>query len=245
MSAIYGIIGYPLTHSFSPAYFTKKFAEQHIDANYRSFPLHTIDEFPSLLQLHPGIRGLNVTIPYKESIIPYLDSLDNIANAVGAVNCIDIDNGTTKGFNTDVTGFEKSLVPLLKKHHQHALILGTGGASKAVAYVLNNLHIHHKKVSRQDDTALRYEAITPELLEQYTLIINTTPLGMYPYVDDYPLLPYKAISERHLLYDLIYNPAETKFLSLGKERGASVKNGFEMLEIQAEESWRIWNSANE
>lgn len=242
MSSVYGIIGYPLSHSFSPAYFNKKFAGQHIDAHYNTFPLLNINEFPALLVTNKNLAGLNVTIPYKSAVIPYLDRVDSIANAIGAVNCIAITNGTTTGYNTDVIGFEQSLLPLLKPHHKHALVLGTGGASRAVIFVLDKLGISYSYASRQASNSIRYEDLTPAIITQHTLIINTTPLGMYPHVDDYPLLPYNAIGEKHLLYDLIYNPAETKFLSLGKAQSATIKNGLEMLEIQAEESWKIWNA---
>jgi shikimate dehydrogenase len=241
MQKVFGIIGYPLSHSFSPAYFKKKFEAEHIDAVYNAFPLGNIEGFTVLIKNHNELNGLNVTIPYKESVIKYLDETDAIAKAIGAVNCITIKKGRIKGYNTDVIGFEKSLLPLLQPHHQHAFILGTGGASKAVAYVLNKLGISFQKVSREMTGALHYDDITPELIQHHTLIINTTPLGMYPNADAFPKLPYEAIGKQHLLYDLIYNPEETKFLSLSRAQGATIKNGFEMLEIQAEESWRIWN----
>jgi shikimate dehydrogenase len=238
----YGIIGYPLTHSFSPAYFHKKFAEGKINASYKAFPLHDIIEFPSLLKQHADLCGLNVTIPYKESVILYLDELDEIAEQVEAVNCIGIIGGRAKGYNTDVIGFEKSLLPLLKPYHKHALILGTGGSSKAVAYVLKKLNISFQKISRHSNGFLTYSELTDKILQEHTLIINTTPLGMFPRTADYPPIPYAALTPLHLLYDLIYNPEETRFLELGKKSGATIKNGFEMLEIQAEESWKIWNN---
>jgi shikimate dehydrogenase len=244
MQKVFGIIGYPLSHSFSPAYFKKKFEAGHIDAAYNAFPLGNIEELPALLEKNNKLHGLNVTIPYKESVIKYLDETDVMAGTIGAVNCIAIKSGRTKGYNTDVIGFEKSLAPLLQSHHRHAFILGTGGASKAVAFVLNKLGISFQKVSRELTGALHYDDITPELIKHHTLIINTTPLGMYPNTDTFPKLPYEAIGRQHLLYDLIYNPEETKFLSLGEKQGAVIKNGFEMLEIQAEESWRIWNETS-
>jgi shikimate dehydrogenase len=237
----YGIIGYPLTHSFSPGYFNEKFAREGIDARYESFPLKDISEFPLLLKQHPTLRGLNVTIPYKETILPYLDEIDEAAGAVGAVNCIAIDKGKTKGYNTDITGFEQSLKPLLKPHHQQAFVLGTGGSSKAVAYVLDKLGIEYMKISRvrKPDT-LSYDSLMDEMFATHTLIVNTTPLGMYPDITSYPLIPYDVLGPDHLLYDLVYNPPETKFLALGKEHGAATKNGLEMLHLQAEASWEIW-----
>jgi len=244
MSAEYGIIGYPLSHSFSPAYFNKKFEEEGIDASYGTFSLHNIDVLPALLQEHKELLGLSVTIPYKETVIPFLDALDPVAEKIGAINCIRLQGGKTKGYNTDVIGFEKSLAPLLKPNQKHALILGTGGASKAVAYVLNKLGISFQKVSRTSMGCLHYDDVTADLLQRHQIIINTTPLGMFPQTETYPLLPYEFIGEQHLLYDLVYNPVETKFLSFGKDRGAIIKNGIEMLELQAEESWRIWNPSN-
>lgn len=241
MPALYGIIGYPLAHSFSPAYFKKKFAEHHTDAIYEAFSLADINEFPALLSTHPDIAGLNVTIPHKEAVIEYLDELDSIAAEIGAVNCIVFKNGKRKGYNTDIIGFERSLIPLLQPQHTQALILGTGGSSKAVAYVLKQLGIGYRFVSRtKQGDCLTYEELAPEVIEQHKLIINTTSQGMYPNVDSAPALPYEAITPQHLLYDLIYNPEETVFLSKGVEQGAAVKNGFEMLQLQAEASWDIW-----
>ncbi len=239
----YGIIGFPLTHSFSPAYFNSKFANESIDAFYSSFSLGSIEEFPALLTTHPDINGLSVTIPYKESVIPYLDELDAAAESIGAVNCIAVTKGLKKGYNTDIIGFEQSLNPLLQPHHNKALILGTGGSSKAVAWVLKNLGIPFIKVSRSKHKGqLTYDELTPEIVAQYKLIINTTPLGQYPNTDAAAAIPYEGISAQHLLFDLVYNPAETKFLQLGNARGAVVKNGYEMLVLQAEAAWNIWNS---
>lgn len=241
MPALYGIIGYPLAHSFSPAYFKKKFVEHHIDAVYEAFTLEHIDEFPTLLLKYPDISGLNVTIPHKEAVIEYLDELDSVAAEIGAVNCIVFKNGKKKGYNTDIIGFERSLIPLLQPQHTHALILGTGGSSKAVAYVLKQLGIMYQFVSRtKQGDCLTYEELTTGVIEQNKLIINTTSQGMYPNVDSAPALPYEAITSQHLLYDLIYNPEETVFLLKGIERGAATKNGFEMLQLQAEASWDIW-----
>jgi shikimate dehydrogenase len=244
MPALYGLIGFPLAHSFSPAYFKKKFAEQGIDAVYEPFPLSSIEEFTALLASYPSLEGLNVTIPYKEAIIPYLDELDSVAAEIGAVNCIVLRNGRKKGYNTDVTGFEKSLNPLLQPQHTQALILGTGGSSKAVAYVLEQLGIKYQSVSRnKQDSHVTYEELTPEIISQHKLIINTTPLGMYPNIDGAAEIPYEAIGPQHLLFDLIYNPEETKFLLQGKEQGAVIKNGFEMLQLQAEAAWDVWTQS--
>ncbi len=243
MPAQYGLIGYPLQHSFSPAYFKMKFAANNIDATYELFPIEAISEFVELLYSSPELSGLNVTTPYKESVIRYLDQMDPVAVAIDAVNCIFIRNGKTKGYNTDAMGFEKSLNPLLKSQHTNALILGTGGSSKAVAYALTQLGIRFHKVSRvKTEGVLNYEELTPEVIAHHKLIINTTPVGMYPHIDEMPPLPFDHITEQHLLFDLIYNPEETKFLAMGREKGAVVKNGFEMLQLQAEASWEIWRS---
>jgi shikimate dehydrogenase len=242
MPALYGLIGYPLSHSFSPAYFKKKFTTQDIDAVYELFPMEHIHEFPSLFEKHPDIRGLNVTIPHKVSVMPHLDEIDRMATEIGAVNCIVIRDGIRKGYNTDATGFEQSLNPLLQSQHTQALILGTGGASMAVAYALRQLGISFQKVSRNDqEGVLTYEQLTTDIISQYKLIINTTQLGMYPHIAEAPLIPYEGIDHAHLLYDLVYNPEESLFLSSGKEQGAVIKNGFEMLQLQAEAGWKIWN----
>jgi shikimate dehydrogenase len=241
MPTQYGIIGYPLSHTFSPAYFNSKFAEAGINAVYNTYPLLQINDIKELLDAVPLLRGLNVTMPYKQSIISYLDSVDSVVGDMGAVNCIDFRNGVTKGYNTDVIGFRDSLTPLLQSHHKQALILGTGGASRAVGYVLGNLGINYKKVSRTiAPNVITYAELTPEIMKEYTLIINTTPMGMAPDIATYPPLPYKGITPHHLLYDLVYNPVETRFLTLGKQRGAIVKNGLEMLPLQAEAAWQIW-----
>ena len=245
MPALYGIIGYPLSHSFSPAYFRKKFAEQATDAVYEAFPLADITDFPALVQSSPNLCGLNVTIPYKEAIIPYLDDIDYVAARIGAVNTILFRNGRKKGYNTDIIGFEQSLIPLLQPAHMHALILGTGGSSKAVAHVLRELGIALQFVSRTPhDGCIVYGDLTPEIIALHKLIINTTSLGMYPNIDAAPAIPYDAITPQHLLYDLTYNPEETRFLILGKTAGAAIKNGFEMLQLQAEAAWDIWTSGS-
>lgn len=242
MVARYGIIGNPLAHSFSPAYFAEKFRKLGIEASYERFELNAITEFPNLLKTHPQLRGLNVTIPYKQSIIPYLDSLSEAAQQIGAVNCIGIESNRLKGYNTDVIGFEQSLTPLLRPCHTKALVLGTGGSSMAVIYVLKRLGIEYLSVSRQPKINERgYADLTRDVLQDYLLIVNTTPLGMSPENDTCPDIPYEALGSKHLLYDLVYNPQETKFLALGKAQGAATKNGLEMLHLQAEASWEIWN----
>lgn len=238
----YGLIGYPLSHSFSPSYFKNKFEkEQILNCQYDLFPLEQVDLFCGILE-KKNIAGINVTIPYKEQVIPFLDDLDETASEIGAVNTIQIHQGRTKGFNTDVFGFEQSLLPLLKAHHQKALILGTGGASKAVAYVLKKLAIDYLFVSRKATAQqLTYDAIDKSIVSEYKLIINTTPLGMAPKIETAPNLPYQLLGKDHLLYDLIYNPSTTLFMQKGQDQGAMTKNGLEMLQLQAEESWRIWN----
>ena len=245
MQVQYGIIGNPLAHTFSPSYFARKFENENINARFETYPLEKIEDFPKLLHANPGLKGLSVTIPYKEQIFGYLDEIDTTAQEVGAVNCVRVRRGYTKGYNTDITGFEKSLVPLLQPQHKRALILGTGGASKAVAWVLANLGISYLKVSRSkrssDIGTIGYEDLTKDMLESHCLIVNATPVGMYPNIDAMPALGYTSISNQHILYDLIYNPELTQFLAQGKAKGATVRNGLEMLEIQAEASWEIWN----
>jgi shikimate dehydrogenase len=240
---LYGLIGYPLSHSFSKKYFTEKFKREGIaDANYELFPIEQIELLPGVLTANPQLRGLNVTIPYKEQVLPYLTSLSPAVQEIGACNCIRIAGEELTGFNTDVIGFEQSLLPLLKTHHTKALVLGTGGAAKAVLWVLKKNNIQAQTVSRAGTAgALRYEDLDASVIEAHTLIINTTPLGMQPNVNSLPSLPYDAISNRHLCYDLVYNPEKTAFLSAAEQQGAAVKNGLEMLVLQAEAAWRIWN----
>lgn len=242
----FGLIGFPLGHSFSQKYFTDKFLREGIPGcTYQNYPLKNISEFTPLIKNNPALEGLNVTIPYKEAVIPFLDRLSEASGQIGAVNCIKINKGKTTGFNTDATGFERSLAPLLQSFHKKALVIGTGGAAKAVAYVLGRLQIPYIYVSRdprQKENTLGYEALNKKTLEEYQLIVHTTPLGMHPKEDGLPSLPYEYLTPRHLLYDLVYNPAETLFLKKGKEKGAVVKNGEEMLALQAEASWEIWNS---
>ena len=244
---LYGLIGYPLSHSFSASYFTEKFEKERvIDAKFQLFPLNNIQEIKQLLINEPYLKGLSVTIPYKEKIIPYLDELDKVAQKVGAVNSIKISNKENKiylkGYNTDIVGFEKTLAPLLENHHEQALILGSGGSSKAVIYVLEKLNIPYKIVSRKNNQSfLSYQQLNREIIENHQLIINTTPLGMYPDVNKCHALPYQFLNSAHLLIDLIYNPKETLFLQKGKLQKCKIKNGLEMLIFQAEESWKIWN----
>ncbi len=244
----FGLIGYPLSHSFSKKYFADKFEKEQIKwATYDNFPLASVEELPDLIQKTHHLRGLNVTIPYKEQVIPYLDFLSHDAREIGAVNTIVISAAGLSGYNSDIYGFDKSLDQLLdQKFDGGALILGTGGASKAVAYVLNQREIPFKSVSRHPaKDRITYQDIDKETLEYYRLIINTTPLGMHPNLEDCPDIPYRLLGTEHYLYDLIYNPAETKFLTLGKEQGAKIKNGLEMLILQAERSWEIWNMTDE
>jgi len=240
---MYGIIGYPLLTTFSPDYFREKFRALQLDDTYEKFPLEKIGDLVPLLERYPGLKGLNVTLPYKQTVIPFLHELDDTARKIGAVNTIHIGSDRRlTGYNTDVTGFRNSLMPLLQPHHNQALILGTGGASKAVAYALQQLRLPFRLVSRADGPgSLSYSELSPGLIGEYTLIINTTPLGMRPYEGMAPELPYEALGSRHLLYDLVYTPPETPFLREGKMRGAAIKNGYDMLTGQAEASWEIWS----
>jgi shikimate dehydrogenase len=240
----YGLIGYPLSHSFSQKYFTEKFEREGIkDCAYSNFSLSSIDELPAVLA-DTQLCGLNVTIPYKQQIIPFLAELSPVVESIGACNCVRILKGQLIGHNTDVVGFERSLAGKLKPYHRQALVLGTGGASKAVEYVLRKLGIGYRLVSRRprpDTGDLGYDGVDGGIIAEALLIINTTPVGMYPNVGECPPLPYEALTPRHYLYDLVYNPERTLFLQRGAERGAAVENGHEMLILQAEESWRIWN----
>lgn len=237
----YGLIGYPLGHSFSEQYFTEKFAKEHVSANYKLFELSDVVKFRNLLS-NNDLSGLNVTIPYKGTIMDYLDELDETARLVGAVNTIKFcPNGHLKGYNTDVIGFEQTLRPILKSYHQKALVLGTGGASKAVAFVLRQLNIDFKFVSRTKTIdCLAYSDLSQTIMSEYLLIVNTTPLGMFPNIHTKPPIPYQWLSDQHLLYDLVYNPLKTEFLQAGEEYGATVQNGLPMLRAQAEASYLIW-----
>lgn len=241
---IYGLIGRELDHSWSQEYFTEKFQNEGIeDADYRLFPLKEISELPSLLSENPNICGLNVTIPYKETVLPYLDKLDPVAEKIGAVNTIQIKNGKLIGYNTDVAGIRGSLAPLLAGRMEHAIVLGTGGAAKAVCYVLEEIGIEQLIVSRQNGKGDKtYTDLSKDDIRSHELIINCTPLGMFPNIEGFPPIPYHAIGEQHILFDLVYNPEETIFMKKGLEHGALVENGIDMLKVQAEESWRIWNS---
>lgn len=240
----FGLIGKHLTHSFSPAYFANKFEKEGIaNCIYKLFPLSTIDAFKRLIE-EEQLAGLNVTIPYKTAVIPFLDALSPQVRAIGAVNTITFDNGKLTGHNTDVHGFQRSLEKRLTKAQREgkALVLGTGGASKAVAYALEQLGIQYKMVSRQPkDGQLTYDAISAAMMKEHLVVINTTPLGMSPHTETYPALPYEGMSSQHLLYDLVYNPEETQFMKKGNAQGADTINGLEMLYLQAEKAWAIWN----
>lgn len=243
---LFGLLGKNISYSFSRGYFTTKFEELNLNKHsYVNFDLQKIDEFSSIFKENKNVSGINVTIPYKEAVIPFLDKIDKTAKKIGAVNTIKITKkGKLKGYNSDVVGFENSLLPLLKKHHKKALILGTGGASKAIAYALTRNKVEYLFVSRnpKNEKQISYNNLSKEIIEKHTIIINSTPLGTFPDVEICPDIPYQYISKNHILYDLIYNPEVTTFLSKGKVKGAVIKNGYEMLQLQAEESWRIWNT---
>ncbi len=243
-----GLIGYPLGHSFSKKYYLDKFKNEGInDIDYDLYPISTIEEFPSLYLKNPDFYGVNVTIPYKQSVMQYLTELSPEAKEIGAVNCIQIKHSTSdeirlKGFNTDAFGFEMSLKPLLENKYKKALVFGNGGATKAVCYALNKLDISYQIVSRTKTAEnLSYQDLNSDLIKENLILINCTPLGTFPKTEECPEIPYDAIGPDHLLYDLIYNPEETLFLKKGKERGAKIKNGHEMLVLQAEKNWEIWN----
>lgn len=242
---LYGLLGYPLSHSFSQKYFTEKFQNLGLqDAAYENFSLPNISELQAILDHREGLEGFNITIPYKKEVLAFLDLASQAVQEIGACNCVRIVNGKRFGYNTDVVGFEQTLAPFLKPYHKKALILGTGGASAAVEWVLKKLGIDYLSVSRTaSDNTITYEQIDEAMMTTHTLVINTTPLGMYPKIDTCPNLPYQFINEQHHLFDLVYNPEETQFLAKGKAHGASIQNGWEMLILQAEESWRIWNEA--
>ena len=240
----FGLIGFPLSHSFSKGYFANKFLTQNIlDAQYENYPIESIDAFRSLWDNNPSLLGLNVTIPYKKLVIPFLQYPSSVVQSIQACNCIKLHEGALFGYNTDVIGFEQSLLPFLQPHHQKALIFGTGGAAAAVAWVLKKLGITYQLVSRTASVdCISYASLNPEIIAAHTLLIHTSPVGTFPNVSEAPNLPYDAISSKHHLYDLVYNPAETKFLALGAAQGASTQNGLEMLHLQAHASWEIWNS---
>jgi shikimate dehydrogenase len=239
----FGLIGYPLSHSFSKNYFTEKFEMDGLfNCSYENFSIASITELTALIKNNPLLEGLNITIPYKEQVLGFLYEQSEIVQKIKACNCVKISSGNLIGYNTDVVGFELSLKKQLRAYHKNALILGTGGAGKAVEYVLTKLGIQYKYVSREASAKnYSYTQLVPSIFEEYKLIINTTPLGMYPDVNAYPPIPYECLDERHYLFDAIYNPGKTVFLQKGEAQGAAIKNGLEMLIIQAEESWKIWN----
>ncbi|MDX6747743.1 shikimate dehydrogenase [Polaribacter sp. PL03] len=244
---VFGLLGKNISYSFSRGYFAEKFEKLDLKKNhYKNFDLASIKDFPSIIKNEEFLEGINVTIPYKEEVIQYLDKLDKTAEEIGAVNTIKFTKrGNLKGYNTDVVGFENSIFPYLKKHHKYALILGTGGASKAIAYALKKNNIKYKFVSRNpsEKKEISYQDLTEEVISKYHVIINCTPVGTSPDIHLSPNIPYQFLTDKHLLFDLIYNPEVSTFLSKGKEKGAAIKNGYEMLELQAEESWRIWNKS--
>ena len=240
---LYGLLGKTLKHSFSKAYFTNKFSALHIDSRYENFELAAINELPQLLKSHPFLEGLNVTIPYKEEVLPFLHNKNDIVKEIDACNCIKISDGKLIGYNTDVVGFQRSLEKVLEPHHKKALVLGTGGAAKAVQYALKKIGILYTEVSRvKKESAITYDEVNEQILSDHQLIVNTSPIGMFPNIEEMPPIPYDYIAPGHLLFDLIYNPEKTLFLKKGEEMGAKIANGKEMLILQAEESWRIWNS---
>ena len=241
----YGLVGYPLGHSFSKDFFARKFANEGIDAEYVNFEIDNISQISEVLAT--GVDGLNVTIPYKQQIMPYLDRIDPAAQRIGAVNVVKIertDDGkvSTCGYNSDIVGFTESIRPMLDSRHRRALILGTGGASKAVRCGLEDLGLESTYVSRRaDNGVLTYADLTEEVFKQYQVIVNTTPLGMYPHVDTLPDIPYSLLTHDYVCFDLVYNPETTRFLHEAARNGAATRNGLEMLILQALESWRIWN----
>lgn len=240
---ILGLVGRNIGYSFSKKYFTEKFSNLELEQyRYENFDIDDIRHLRYIVDNTNGLKGLNVTIPYKEEVIPLLDRMSSTATAIGAVNTIAFTKKGTKGYNTDHYGFRKALKPLLKEHHKKALILGTGGASKAVAYALRKLKIEYDFVSRTaTDTIFSYEQLDQAVFDEYHIIINTTPVGTFPDVEECPPLPYNYFSAKHIAFDLVYNPEKTRFLQLASERGAATENGYRMLEYQAEKAWKIWN----
>lgn len=241
---LYALIGHPLKHSFSRDLFTNKFKYEGLDCRYQNYDIQSIERILDIITEHPELCGFNVTIPYKEAIIPLLDDIDPTAKEIGAVNAVKVENGKTKGYNTDIYGFDKLLERALKgREIEHALVLGTGGASKAVQYVLRQRNIPYSTVSRSAEKGdFTYDTLTDEMLKQSHLIINTTPLGMMPRTDEFPEIHYQALSNKHILIDLIYNPKETAFMELGRTWGAKVYNGWQMFEEQAKKSWELFNN---
>ena len=242
MKKTYGLLGFPLGHSFSKGFFTDKFQQESINSEYINFELPNLNELKSIIAQESNLAGFNITIPYKIDIIPMLDSISEEAAEIGAVNCVRIVNGRLYGYNTDAYGFKSSLLKLIKGARPNALILGTGGASRAVRYVLSSLGIEYQLVSRTlNDSNISYEMLNEAIIKRCKLIINTTPLGTFPNIDNAPNIPYNLLTEEHFLYDLVYNPEVTKFMQKGQEMGAQVTNGYDMLVGQALESWEIWN----
>lgn len=241
---LFGLIGYPLTHSFSKKYFENKFSEEQIkDCVFENFEITHVADFVNFIKQNPALQGFAITIPYKQQILPFLDSMTDDVKQMSACNCVKIENGKLLGFNTDVIGFEKSFTTYLKPHHVKALVLGTGGAAQAVIFTLKKLGIHYLSVSRNEvANGIVYDDLNESILSDYTVIINTTPLGTYPKTEEFPAIPYEFITPQHYLFDLVYNPPLTQFLLKGKEQGAIIKNGYDMLTIQAEENWKIWNN---
>lgn len=242
----FGLVGKEISYSFSRRYFADKFDAENLAHSYVNFDLQSIDELKAIIKNTSNLKGLNVTIPYKEQVIPLLDDINSEAQKIGAVNTIQITKDKKLiGFNTDYYGFKNSLKPHLKAHHKKALILGTGGASKAIAYALKKLNIAYHFVSRsqKEGVTFLYTDITEEIISEYTIIINCTPIGTFPKIEECPDLPYSALTKNHILYDLIYNPEQTKFLNHGFTKGATTINGLEMLRLQAEKSWEIWHQS--
>ena len=238
----YGLIGFPLGHSFSKGFFTEKFAREGIDAQYLNFEIPDATMLLDVLRENPELRGLNVTLPHKQAVIPLLDELSDEAREIGAVNVIRVRDGKLKGFNSDIIGFTESIKPLLKPHHKKALVLGTGGASKAICVGLCRMGIEWTYVSRSPrEGMITYDALTPEVMAEHTVIVNCSPVGMFPKVDEAPAIPYELLTPKHLRFDLVYNPEDTLFMQKGRAQGATVKNGLEMLHLQAIASWRFWN----
>ncbi|MDT7829950.1 shikimate dehydrogenase [Pricia sp. S334] len=238
----FGLVGKNISYSFSKGYFTKKFSDLGLEGySYENFDLPHIGEFPALVETHSDLQGLNVTIPYKQEVMSYLDALDSQAENIGAVNTIKLDGNRRIGYNTDAYGFQKSIGTFLKSHHTNALILGTGGASKAIAYVLGQMGIAVTYVSRNPDTSqMGYAALNRSVLQNHPVLVNCTPLGTHPNIDQKPNIPYSHITDKHLLFDLIYNPEKTEFLKEGEKRGADTVNGLRMLQLQADRAWEIW-----
>lgn len=239
----FGILGYPLTHSFSQGYFQEKFRKEGItDAEFKLFSVPEIADFAEVLRTETTLEGFCITIPHKKNILSFLQDSSEGVQAMGACNCVRVKDGKLTGYNTDVVGFEKSFSPLLQPHHTRALILGTGGAAAAVEYILGKLDIEYHFVSRTaGNDRFTYEQLTPEVMAAYSVIVNCTPLGTYPKAEEFPPIPYELVTSAHYLYDLVYNPPLTQFLERGQAQGATIKNGHDMLLIQAEENWKIWN----